>query len=517
MTTESMTINHALGFADLLPLSPVLIVCVTVMLVMILVAINRSHFLAATASVIGLNLALISLIKPFLPYLVTFISGGTEALQAHHDMDAVMQQLTSQSVGSVFIVDGFAKLYMLLILIGSLATCTLSYYYIESFDENKAELYLLILLATIGAMLMVCANNLASFFVSLELLSVPMYGMLAYTHERSKSLEAAVKYLVLSATASATMLMGMAFIYAYAGSLDYIAINKALVYGLNNPLFITGAFMMLCGIAFKLSLAPFHAWTPDIYQGAPAPVATFLATVSKAAMFALVVRFFIKTATPAIDAIDSVLTVLAVLSILLGNLLALKQSNLKRLLGYSSIAHFGYALVAIITLGQQSFLIANIYMVAYVLTSIAAFGVLTLMSVPYRKNLDASNLSEYRGMFWRRPVLTAVMTVMMLSFAGIPLTVGFISKFFVVLAAVQSQSFFLAGMIILGSGIGLYYYLKVMVVLYMTPPETPNFDAQQNWAGQFGGVVVLIMTVLVILLGVYPQPLIDLAELAGMG
>lgn len=495
-----------LSFQELVPLAPVLILSVTVLVVMLAVAIKRSHFLIATLTVVGLNLALLSVLWPYLPHLLDFLLG---------DIESVRGLISPAHVGGMFMVDGFSSFYTLLILVSSLAVSTLSYYYIETFNENKEELYLMLLLAVIGAILMASSTNLASFFMSLELLSVPMYGMLAYTHERSKSLEAGVKYLALSATASAAMLMGMALIYAYAGSLDFLSINQVIAtYGRSNALVIAGSVMMLMGIGFKMSLAPFHVWTPDVYQGAPMPVATFLATASKVAMFALALRFFVVTALPVVDKMNTVLTALAVLSIIVGNLLALRQSNLKRLLGYSSIAHFGYALIALVCLGPEAPAYTNIYLAAYVLTSLGAFGVLTLMSVPYRKDLDASNMSEYRGLFWRRPMLASVLTTMMLSFAGVPLTVGFIGKLFVVSAAVQATKWWLIAVVVIGSGIGLYYYLRVMVVLFMTPPDKPNFDARQNWAYQAGGVMVLTAALLVVLLGVFAQPLIDLSTLS---
>ena len=201
------------------------------------------------------------------------------------------------------------------------------------------------------------------------------------------------------------------------------------------------------------------------------------------------------------------------LSILVGNLLAVRQVNLKRLLGYSSIAHFGYILIAIICLGASSVATVSIYLVTYVLTTIGAFGAVALMSSPYSTH-DAESIADYRGLFWRRPVLTAVLTVMMLSLAGIPLTAGFIGKFFVVMAAVQDMNWFLAAMVILGSAIGLYYYLRVMVVLYMTPPDTPRIDAETNWGVKAGGIMVLVASLMVLLLGVYPQPIIKLAALA---
>lgn len=479
--------NMASTFA---PLAPVIIVGITAVLVMLIVAIKRQHDLIATVTVLGLNAALVCIIW-----------------QVFGD------PIGPKNVMGLFIIDGFALFNMALILIASLACCTLAHAYIDSYPHFREELYILLLIAVAGGMLLTASSHLTSFFLSLELLSIPTYGLLAYTHERSKSLEAGVKYLVLSATASASLLMGMAFLYAYTGTMDFHNLGQVIVQVIREPIIVMGLGLMIVAIAFKLSLAPFHGWTPDVYQGAPAPMATFLATVSKIAVMAVAVRFLLTSNALAMTGIVKVLAVLAVLSILFGNLLAVRQVNLKRLLGYSSIAHFGYLLIALIALNAASVATFNIYLVTYVFTTIGAFGVVALMSSPYGAT-EAESLADYRGLFWRRPVLTAVLTVMMLSLAGIPLTAGFIGKFFVVMAAVQNMSWFLAAMIILGSAIGLYYYLRVMVVLYMTPPETPRIDAQVNWGVRAGGIMVLLTSLLVLALGIYPQPLISLAALA---
>ena len=367
------------------------------------------------------------------------------------------------------------------------------------------------LCSVVGAMLMVSSSHYASFFISLELMSIPMYGLLAYTHQRSKSLEAGVKYLVLSATASAMLLMGMAYVYAYTGSLSFYDSVQALMQNIQQPLVILGLGLIVFAVAFKLSLAPFHKWTPDVYDGAPAPIATFLATVAKVATIGLFVRYMLGSGAILIDSIVTIMSIIAVLSILVGNFLAVRQVNLKRILAYSSIAHFGYLLIGLISMTYASLGNVSVYVITYVLTTIGAFGTVALMSSPYNNVAEAESLADYRGLFWRRPVLTAVLTVMMLSLAGIPLTAGFIGKFLVVMAAVTTQHWFLAVMIIVGSGIGLYYYLRVMVVMYMTPPDEPKMDAVDHWGQKVGGIMVLAAALAVLVIGVYPDPIIKIA------
>ena len=480
--------NFTMSFSELMPLAPVMIVALTAIVVMILTAIKRNHNLIATATVVGLNLSVI--------YILMEMFGG-------HFVPA--------NVMGMFMVDPFTMLYQLLILIAALACSTLSHAYIETYKSNREELYILLLTSVVGAMLMVSSSHYASFFISLELMSIPVYGLLAYTHQRARSLESGVKYLVLSATASAMLLMGMAYIYAYTGSLSFYDSVQALMQAIQQPMVIIGLGLIIFAIAFKLSLAPFHKWTPDVYAGAPAPMATFLATAAKVATSGLFVRYILTSGAILIESLVTIITIIAVLSILVGNLLAVRQVNLKRILGYSSISHFGYLLIALVSMTYVSLGSVSVYVITYVLTTIGAFGAVALMSSPYNNLDEAESLADYRGLFWRRPVLTATLTVMMLSLAGIPLTAGFIGKFLVVMAAVTTQHWFLAAMVIVGSGIGLYYYLRVMVVMYMTPPETPRIDADKHWGQKVGGLMVLGAAVLVLFLGIYPDPMIKLA------
>lgn len=489
MTEFTMT-----DLMGLMPFAPIIAVVITILLVMISITIKRSHVVTATITVAGLNIGLFTLIGQ----MAGLISRGT----------------TLPNAEQLFVMDNFAQFNMVVIFICALACCTLAYAYLANLNDNKDELYLLLLLSTAGALLMVCAQHMAAFFMSLELLSVPLYGLLSYTYLRNKSLESGLKYLVLSATASATILMGMAFIYAEVGTLSFKPISMMLVNIFESPMLVLGTAMMVFGIGFKLSAAPFHTWTPDVYEGAPAPIATYLASVSKVAMMALAIRFLVDSALLALPAVQMLLMVMATLSILAGNLLAVRQTSLKRLLGYSSISHMGYVLVVIVSIGAAADSISSMYMAVYALTSIGAFGVVTLMSSPYRLAGEADDLIHYQGLFWRRPVLTAVMTIMMLSLAGVPLTAGFITKLFAILAAVQGTNWFLAAMIILGSAIGLFYYLRVMLTLFKRPKEFIEFDVAGQWGIKTGGIMVIAVMVAIIFFGVLPNTLIEWSSLA---
>ncbi|WP_312247172.1 NADH-quinone oxidoreductase subunit NuoN [Stutzerimonas nitrititolerans] len=476
-------------------LLPLLITGATAIAVMLAIAWQRNHGLSFVVTSVGLTLALVSIVPAL--------------------------RVAPLDVTPLLRLDAFAYFYSAVVLVATLACVTLAHAYLgekagaDGFPGNREELYLLMALSAAGGLVLVSAQHLAGFFIGLELLSVPVYGLVAYAFFNKRSLEAGIKYMVLSAAASAFLLFGMALIYAESGSLSFSGLGASLAAQGSSLLVQAGIGMMLIGLGFKLSLAPFHLWTPDVYEGAPAPVATFLATVSKVAVFAVLLRLYQLSPATSGGWLNDALSLIAIASILIGNLLALNQSNLKRLLGYSSIAHFGYLLVALIASKGLAVEAIGVYLVTYVLTTLGAFGVITLMSSPFQGR-DADALYEYRGLFWRRPYLTAVLTVMMLSLAGIPLTAGFIGKFYVIASGVESQLWWLLGALIIGSAVGLFYYLRVMVTLYLVEPGMRRHDAPINWGQRAGGVMLLAIAVLAFFLGVYPQPLLELVQQAGL-
>jgi NADH-quinone oxidoreductase subunit N len=471
-------------------LLPILLTATTSIVVMLAIAIKRHHWWNATISVIGLNLALLSTI-----------------LVALSD---------TQFVTPLLIVDHFAAFYMALILIITLATATLMHAYLEGYNGNKEEMYLLLVIAALGALVLACANHLAALFIGLELMSIPLYAMVAYQIKIKSSLEAGIKYLVLSAVASAFLLFGMALLYSQTGSMSFRGIALWIQSGgVSNMFALMGAAMLLVGAGFKLSMVPFHLWTPDVYEGAPAPVGGFLATASKTAVFAVLLRLFIEGGLYHYVTLLDAISAIAVASIIAGNVLALFQNNIKRLLAYSSIAHFGYLLVALVASGPLAVEAVGAYLLTYVVTTLSAFGVVTLMSSPFGER-DANQIYDFRGLFWRRPFLTSILTVSCLSLAGIPLTAGFIGKFYIITAGVDSRLWLLTAAVVLGSAIGLYYYLRLMITLFMVDPERRRFSAPIKWAQQAGGVMVLGLMLLMLLLGVFPQPFIEIIQAAGL-
>lgn len=474
-----------LTLQNLLALLPVIVCSATAVLVMLAIAFKRNHFMNATVTVMGLNASLLA---------VWWVATNT---------------VLPQSVTDLFVVDGFACFYMALILVATLACVTLAHAYMETHSGNREELYLLLTLSATGGLLLVCSRHMAALFIGMEILTVPLFGLIAYSFKRSRSLEAGIKYLVLSAMSTAFMLFGIALLYSLTGSLSYSGIRDVLLQSPEIPLLAwAGCSMIFVAFAFKLSFVPFHLWTPDVYEGAPAPVSAYLATASKVAVFAAMVRLLQQLPLLSSGAMHDVLLAVAGLSIIVGNLLALTQSNVKRMLGYSSIAHFGYLLIAVVSGLKLEQPTVAIYLATYVITALAAFGVMVQVSSPYQ-GADADNLHNYRGLFWKRPYLASVMTVAMLSMAGIPMTAGFIGKFYIVMIGVGAQLWWLLAALVVGSALGLYYYLRVMITMFLLEPGMRRFEAPLNWGQTTGGLILLGAAALVILLGVYPEPLLN--------
>ena len=423
-----------------------------------------------------------------------------------------------QDVDGLLDIDGYALFFQGLFAVAAVATAVLSYRYLKPRAAHAQEFYILLLVATLGAAVTASTDHFAGFLLGIEVLSISLYAMIAYPQEGRGPLEAAAKYLVLSGAGTSTMLFGMALIYVVTGTLEFA---PAADIGTNQHLLLAvGQAMLLIGVFFKLSLVPFHMWTPDVYQGAPAPVTGFVATVSKAAVFAVLMRYALDVGVLDADAdvLRNVIVVVAVLSMIAGNLLALLQINIKRLLAYSSIAHMGYLLIAVVVAATpevRSFGVetALVYLAGYVVMTLAAFGVVTVLSDAEE---DAEELTAYDGLFWRRPVLAAVLAAAALSLAGIPLTVGFIAKFYLVAAGVDGAAWILVWALIVGSAIGIYYYLRIVFSMTKRPETETETEIESLPIAWEGVVAVVVLGVSIVVLGVFPAPVVDfVGALAG--
>ena len=436
----------------------------------------------------------------------------------------VASSVAPRSVTPLLIIDGYGLFYAGLIAIATAVVTALSYGYVlkQNVEREECEEYfVLLLLAALGAVVLTAAGHFVSFFLGLELITISLYGLIGYFRTRRRPIEAAVKYLILSAASSAFLLFGMALMYFETGTMEFARLGTAMTAVTNaNHMFVTGTAMTLVALGFKLAVAPFHMWTPDVYEGAPAPVTAFIATVSKGAVFALLLRYFTLVNSGHNPALWYALSLIAVVSMFTGNLLALLQQNVKRILAYSSIAHLGYLLVAFLATGPLAVEAVTFYLVAYFVMTLGAFGVVSILTQPAggkdarEAARDADNLEDYRGLFWTRPWLSASLTLMLLSLAGIPLTVGFLGKFYVIAAGVQASLWLLVIALVANSVIGLFYYLRIVVVMAGTTSPNPalvprHAAGRQEWAALFS---LTVLALLLIGIGVYPNTLIHLIQ-----
>jgi NADH-quinone oxidoreductase subunit N len=417
-----------------------------------------------------------------------------------------VREVLPVSVPPLLVVDGFAAMFTGMIIFCVLVVGLFSYIYFEEKEENPKEYYILLFLSTLGAAVMTISRHFISFFIGLELLSVSLYALIAYLRTRNNAVEAGLKYLVLAAVSSAFLLFGMAMIYMETGNMEFSAIAQSAGTSL-SPLFITGIGFIVVAIGFKLALVPFHLWAADVYQGAPAPVTSFIATVSKIGVFAVLFRLAQAVNLQGNSLAFTIFAALAILSMIAGNILALRQDNIKRLLAYSSIAHFGYLLVAFLPGNEAGVEASMFYLLAYSITTLVAFGIVTLLST---REKDAEKLESYRGLFWRHPILAAVLTVAFLSLAGIPLTGGFIGKFAVLTSGVQQGLWAPVIVLVLTSVVGIYYYLRVITTLFT---ETPSIVKKEKVLHPFFYnamyAALILLTVLLLGIGVFPGGVMD--------
>jgi NADH-quinone oxidoreductase subunit N len=469
---------------DLTALLPLIVLGGTVTIVMLAIAFCRNHRLTALLSVLGLVLCLIAIWPA---------------------SDVAPRQVTP-----LLVIDRYALFYIGLIFAAGIAVLLLSYGYLAARRERPEEFYLLVLVATLGATALVASDHFASFFLGLETLSISLLGLIAYPRDHGKPLEAGVKYLILAGISSAFLLFGMALIYARLGSMEFARIAALLTVNdaPSDLYWLTGLALIFTGIGFKLSVVPFHMWAPDVYEGAPAPVAAFVAVVSKGAMFALLLRYFVTANADGFGPVPMMIEIVAIASILVGNLLALLQNNIKRILAYSSIAHLGYLLVAFLASGALRIDAVTYYLVAYMVMTVGAFGIITVLSA--NATAEIEDLHAYRGLIWRRPWLGGAFAAMLLSLAGIPLTMGFIGKFYAIAGGVSAVMWPAVIALIVGSVIGLFYYLRVIVAICTPAPETAT--AYAGAVPTVGGATLAVLTLMLFVLGVYPTPLVHLIQ-----
>ncbi len=388
--------------------------------------------------------------------------------------------------------------------------------YLADRSMDRPEYFLLTLLMTLGMMVMVTSNHMLSMYMGLEMMSLSLYAMVAFDRESARSTEAAMKYFVLGALASGLLLYGMSMIYGATGSMEFSGIAQAIYHqSANKTVLVFGLVFLMAGLAFKLGVVPFHMWVPDVYQGAPTAVTLMIASAPKLAAFAMTVRLLVFGLFELAAEWQSMMMFLAVLSIILGNIAAIAQTNLKRMLAYSGIAHMGFVLLGLLSGvvdGDRNFALnayssAMFYAVSYVIMSLASFGMIILLS---RAGFEAENIDDFKGLNRRSPWYALMMLIVMFSMAGVPFFIGFFAKLSVLQAVVAAGYIWLAVLAVVMSLIGAFYYLRVVKVMYFDQPE----DSAPIHAPSDVRVMLSANGLAIALLGLLPQGLMSLCAYA---
>jgi NADH-quinone oxidoreductase subunit N len=404
------------------------------------------------------------------------------------------------------LLDNYALFFDVVICYAAALIVMLSMDYLGRSGGESGEYYSLVLFATTGMMLLASAGDLIVVFLALELMSLSLYVLAGLFKSRLTSSEASMKYFLLGAFATSFLLYGIALIYGATGSTNLDRIAAAARGG--DPLLLVGLAMLLVGFGFKISSVPFHMWAPDVYEGAPTSITALIATGSKAAAFAALIRVLVVALPGAQPDWSALLWGLAALTMTVGNVVALAQSNLKRMLAYSSIAHVGYMLMGLVAGGVSGAGAVLFYLLAYTFTTVGAFGVIGLCA---RAGEEAVHVGDYAGLARRHPVLAAVLTLFLLSLIGIPPLAGFVAKFYLFGSAVRGGYIWLTVIAVLNSAIAAYYYLRVIVFAYMREPDGDGLAIAPSLAG---GLALTIALVGIVLIGLVPAPFADLAQAA---
>jgi len=413
---------------------------------------------------------------------------------------------------NMLIIDGFASFFRALVIAIGVIAILSSTEYLRREKSAGGEYYALILFSIVGQCVMVTANELIMIFIGLEISSISSYVLAGYLRDDPRNNESALKYFLLGSFATAFLLYGVAWIYGLTGSTNLDHIRSALQTS-TPPLALAGAAaaLMFVGFGFKISAAPFQIWAPDVYQGAPAPVSGFLSVGPKAAAFAILLRVFMTAFGPIAHRWEPIVWACALASMVVGNFAAIQQSNIKRMLAYSSIAHAGYILVAITADSTTGSAAAMFYLAAYAFTNLGAFAVVTYLS---RRGERYVAIDDFAGLSQRQPAMAAMLTIFLLSLIGVPLTAGFFGKFYIFKAALDANLFWLTVLGLLNSAVAAYYYLRILVVMYFKDPgeSLDTLDAP----GIGLKIAVYASALGTLILGIFPGWVLDIATRAAL-
>ncbi|MEK7305201.1 MAG: NADH-quinone oxidoreductase subunit N, partial [Nitrospirota bacterium] len=415
--------------------------------------------------------------------------------------------------GGLVVIDNYSCFWKLLLYFVTGLTILLSFSYLKEERIYLGEYYGFILLALSGMMVMVSGTDLLTIYLGTELMSLSLYVMAGLKRAEAKSLEASAKYFVLGAFSSGILLYGISLLYGSAGSTQLPAIAAAIAgRSLDDPLLLFATILIAVGFSFKLAVVPFHMWTPDVYQGAPTSVTAFMAVASKAASFGAFMRVFVEGLGGVRANWSLMFLLLCVVTLILGNIVALVQTNVKRMLAYSSIAHAGYALIGVVAAGrlapaESSSAVASV-MLYIALYAFMTFGAFTIIAMLRKGGLEGDEIEDFSGLAKRHPFAALLMLVFMVSLAGIPPTAGFIGKFYVFMSAVQAGLTWLAVLALVFAAISAYFYLRLVMVMYMREPETVTALSPRFVSSPALSIVLACAIAGVVFFGFYPDPIV---------
>ena len=416
---------------------------------------------------------------------------------------AVSMGRQETALGGLFIADAFGDFMKLLVLAGSAITLIMALRYIEREDMARFEYPVLILFATLGMLLMISANDMLALYLGLELQSLSLYVVAAFRRDHLRSSEAGLKYFVLGALSSGMLLYGISMIYGFAGTTSFVGLAAQFSAGDTAPIgLIVGIVFLAAGLAFKISAVPFHMWTPDVYEGAPTPVTAFFATAPKVAAVALIVRVMIGPFGDLVGQWQQIIWFISIASMVLGALAAISQTNIKRLMAYSSIGHIGYALIGLAAGTLEGVNGILLYLTIYITMNIGTFAVILCMR---QKDVMLERIDDLKGLSKTHPAMALALAIFMFSMAGIPPLVGFFAKFYIFLAAIEAGLYVLAVVGVLSSVIGAYYYVRIVKLMYFDDP----LEAFDRPIGREMTIILAGTSLAIVLLTVGIAPLLD--------
>jgi NADH-quinone oxidoreductase subunit N len=466
--------------SDIISNAPVMIVTVTALAAMIVEATHRTK-----------------------PVITSYVSLAGLAVAALFAVSNLSEE--GQSFGGMVRHGGYANFFGTLFCIVAFMTAILSRNYFEQQKYHRGEFYILLLFTTVGTMLIASANDLIILFLGIELMSICLYVLAGFIRTKDRANEAALKYFLLGAFSTGFLLYGIALIYGAVGTTNLLMIQNVFAVVSTNTLFVIGAGLLIIGLAFKVAAVPFHMWEPDVYEGAPTPVTAFMSTGVKAAAFAAFITVFIRTFDFLGGRVNELIAILAAASMILGNIVAIAQTNIKRMLAYSSIAHAGYMLSGIAAGTLDGQVGVMFYLVAYSFMNFGAFAIVSFMEREDDKNLS---LDDYIGLSRQQPLLALLMAVFMFALAGVPPFAGFFGKYYVFFAAIKSQMTWLAIIGVLASLVSAYYYLRVVVLMYFREGRADIVSKPSRAAL----AVVVVCAIAVLVLGLFPSFIIQVAQ-----